>query len=354
MTFQAQANCDASVWDEFVSRHVAGHFMQSYAWGQFQAELGWEPHYCWLEEGGKRRAAALLLARSVPGTGTKVFYAARGPVVDFDDPSTSDALFQALADYLREQRGTFLRCDPYWREADEVRDAFSSPFLTRVPRDWSNWNAPRFVFWLDLQGDQDAVMARATSRCRNDIRRGYRNDVAFELGSQRDLEEFYRLMVLTGQHKGIAFHGKDYYRRLHEMVSPSARVQVFLGKIESEVITTGISVVYGKRAWLLYAASDPRSYKLRANRTLQWEMIKWAHGHGCTRYDFRGTATSDPPSPDDPGYGVYQFKKSFGPEFTRLIGYYDLVDRALMYRGLRIAEEYLLPVAYKARVWLAR
>ena len=137
-------------------------------------------------------------------------------------------------------------------------------------------------------------------------------------------------------------------------MNASARVQLFLGSFEGEVITAGMSVSYGKRAWLLYAASDPKSYRLRANRTLQWEMIKWAHAQGCTRYDFRGTATNDPPNPNDPGYGVYQFKKSFGPEFTRLIGYYDLVRRPALYRMARIAEEYLLPVAYRARIWLAR
>jgi lipid II:glycine glycyltransferase (peptidoglycan interpeptide bridge formation enzyme) len=81
-------------------------------------------------------------------------------------------------------------------------------------------------------------------------------------------------------------------------------------------------------------------------------MIKWAHGLGCERYDFRGTATGDPPSEDDPGYGVYKFKQSFGPEFTRLTGYYDLVQRPLLYRAFRMTEDHLLPVAYRVKTWM--
>jgi lipid II:glycine glycyltransferase (peptidoglycan interpeptide bridge formation enzyme) len=131
-------------------------------------------------------------------------------------------------------------------------------------------------------------------------------------------------------------------------------VQLFLGRFEGAVITAGVSVSYGKKAWLMYAASTPESYKLRANRTLQWEMIKWAHAHGCERYDFRGTACNDPPSPEDPGYGVYEFKKSFGPEYVRLVGYYDLVTRPLLYRMFRFAEEKLLPAAYRLRTWLKK
>lgn len=195
-------------------------------------------------------------------------------------------------------------------------------------------------------------MMRMTSRCRNDVRRGYRNGVEFTLGTDADIDDFYRLMVLTGQHKDIAFHEIEYYRTLLSAVDSCADAQLFMGRFEGEVVTTGISVKYGDKAWLLYAASDPEHYKLRANRTQQWEMIKWAHQQGCIRYDFRGTATNDPPSEDDPGYGVYQFKKSFGPEFTRLIGYYDSVQAPLRYRMLRLAEEYALPAAYRVRTWL--
>jgi len=195
-------------------------------------------------------------------------------------------------------------------------------------------------------------MRRMTSRCRNDVRRGYKNGVDFAFGSQEDLPEFHSLMGLTARHKEIAYRGLDYYRDLISIVGQSAPVKLFMGRHEGEAITTGMSAVYGDKAWLLYAASAPSSYKLRANRTMQWEMIRWAHGEGCRRYDFRGTATNDPPSEDDPGWGVYQFKKSFGPEFTRLAGYYDLVGRPLLYRLLRVAEDRGLPAAYKVKMWL--
>ena len=354
MTFQVDDAHDPAIWDGFVAGHPSGNYMQSHAWGDFQRQSGWEPRYCLVKEGGEIRAAALLLGRSVPGMGGMVFHAPRGPVVDYGDDAATSALMQELAEYVGSHGGIFLRCDPYWPELERQAARPPLPHLTRVPRDWSYWNGPRFVFWLDLQTDEDALFMGMTSRCRNDVRRGYRNGVTVTLGTEDDIEEFYRLMVLTGHEKGIAFHGPDYYRRLIRLVGGSAQVQLFLGTLEDTVIAAGVSVVYGKRAWLLYAASDPAFYKARANRTLQWEMIKWAHAKGCVRYDFRGTATNDPPSPQDPGYGVYQFKKSFGPEFTRLIGYYDLVQRPVRYRVLRALEDHVLPRAYRVRTWLRR
>ncbi|MGE3595689.1 MAG: lipid II:glycine glycyltransferase FemX [Dehalococcoidia bacterium] len=351
MNLRVDRDTDAGPWDRFVSSQPTGHFMQSYAWGAFQRELGWEPRYCKLEDESGIRAAALLLMRSVPGAGWRVFYAPRGPAVDFSDAALTAEFFGELRAFVKSEKGVFLRCDPY---APESSGSEGLATVTRVPRDWSYWNAPRFVFWLDLGGDEDAVMKRMNSSCRNEVRRAYKNGVQFSTGGEGDIADFHRLMGLMGNQKGIAFHGVEFYRRLFAVVRDSADVGLFLGRFDDRAITAGMSVAYGRKAWLLYAASDPAHYKLRGNRAQQWEMIKWAHAKGCERYDFRGTATDDPPNPKDPGYGVYEFKKSFGPEFTRLLGYYDVIGRPLVYSALRAAEERVLPAAYRVRTWLQR
>lgn len=353
MTFHVDAETDPASWNGFVTSQPSGNFLQSYEWGQFQRRMGWDPQFCKLTEGSQVRGTALLLSRTIPGVG-RVYHAPRGPTVNFEDGSTTSTLLHELSRYVDAEGGVFLRVDPYVAEHSEPTRPFSLSGAIPVPRNWSSWNGPRLVFWLSLEGDEEDVMMRMTSRCRNDVRRGYRNDVDFSLGDADDIEEFYRLMVATGQHKEIAFHGIDYYRALLSDLNGSAKAQLFLGRFGGEVVTAGMSVRYGDIAWLLYAASDPEYYKLRANRTQQWEMIKWAHEQGCGRYDFRGTATDDPPRESDPGYGVYQFKKSFGPEFTRLVGYYDLVCRPLRYRMLRMVEDHGLPVAYRLKTLLQK
>jgi lipid II:glycine glycyltransferase (peptidoglycan interpeptide bridge formation enzyme) len=352
MQLTVESSCDANTWDAFVSGQPSGHFMQSHAWGQFRRAHGWEPHYCQVRDAGRLRAAALVLARRLPGLGRSLLCAPRGPVVEAGDRSAASALLEGLGELVDRTGVGFVRFDPYWRESDASVEREPVLGLPRLPRDWSYWNAPRFVFWLDLQGDEARLMARMSSTCRNEVRRGYRSGITFEHGSVDDVAEFHRLMVSTGGQKGIAFHEMGYYRHLLDVLPRSLDIQLFFGRFEGQVVTTGISARYGARAWLLYAASAPEHYKLRANRTQQWEMIRWAHALGCTRYDFRGTATNDPPDPKDSGYGVYTFKKSFGPEFTRLVGYYDLVRSPLAHRFARLVEERALPAAYRMRTWL--
>ncbi len=342
---------DRQAWDAYVSRSPNGHFMQSYAWGEMQQASGWDAHRLGLVDGGALRATALLLSRRIPATATRVFYAPRGPTLDLGDHEAGRALADAMHAFIRRRGGAFLRADPYLEESPSVDAAFERVGFQRVPRNWSHWNGPKYVFWLDLDKDEDHLLHGLDGNCRREVRGGYGKGVAFTRGGADDLDEFYRLMASMSHEKGIAVHDGEYFQRLYRTLGASCDVQLFLARCQDKVISVGMSVKYGRTAWLLYAASDSAYFRLRINRTVQWEMIRWAHALGCTRYDFRGTATGDPPSEQDPGYGVYTFKKSFGPEFIRLAGYYDLVGSRPVYRLLRLGEEKGLPVAYRARVW---
>lgn len=345
-------SADGKHWDDFVSFSPFGHYMQSHAWGKLQEHHGWTPHYLEVRDGDALKGTALVLSRTIPVLGKKIMYAPRGPVFDFMDTIESRKIAVALQLKIQEIGGVFLRCDPYVSESVMLENKLEALGYNKVERDWSYWNGPKLVFWLDLRTDEDTLFKNMSSTCRNEVRAGYKKGVVFEQGCRDDLDDFYRLMVSTGQHKGIAVHDADYYRTLYDTLSRSASVGLFLGRFEGKTIAAGMSVKYGEKAWLLYAASNREYYKLKPNRTLQWEMVLWAHREGCHRYDFRGTAASDPPNPDDPGYGVYEFKKSFGPEYTRLVGYYDLVVGHNIHRLFRFSEEKVLPLAYRTKTWL--
>jgi lipid II:glycine glycyltransferase (peptidoglycan interpeptide bridge formation enzyme) len=344
---------DRATWDAFVASSTHGHFMQSYAWGEMQQSAGWRPHYVAMSGGdGRLRATGLLLSRSLPLTGKRLFYCPRGPVLADLNPDAAVEVASALKAYVRANGGAFLRADPYLVEDERLDRELRDAGLQKVPRDWSYWNAPRFVFWLDLDRPEEVIFKAMASGCQRDIKAGYKKRVEFAVGTAADLGDFHRLMVSMSATKGIAVHDEDYYRRLYEVMNRSCKLELFLARFENQVVSVGMSLKLGSRAWLLYAASDRAHSKLGVNRNVQWEMIKWARDAGCLRYDFRGTATGDPPNPADPGFGVYTFKKSFGPEFVRLAGYYDLVTNAPLHSLFRLGEEKVVPSLYRAKVWL--
>jgi lipid II:glycine glycyltransferase (peptidoglycan interpeptide bridge formation enzyme) len=213
---------------------------------------------------------------------------------------------------------------------------------------WSYWNQPKYIMLLSLCDGKDAILRSLDRKDRYKIRHAAKQGVVFEQAAinESNVAEFHRLMNLTASKKSIPFREVGWYIDLLNALGPAGHAALFLARKGPESVSAGISIRMGSKAWLMYLASD-YSTSL-ASWGLVWEMISWATESGCTSYDLRGTATNYPPSPSDKGFGVYQFKKSFGARLTPLLGYFDLVLAPTRYRAVRYAESRLLPVGERA------
>ena len=337
---------DRRLWDDYVSGHVNCHFMQSWAWGLFKEGLGWIPLRLLVLRDGTPCGAMQIMSRHVFGLGL-VLHAPRGPVLDMQDQGVIEVLIQSVREHCPS--GIFLRIDPYIREGAFADSLFQS--MLKLPEEWSFWNAPKYVFWLDISRGVDVVLRSMGSKQRNQIRYPGKKGVVFMRGGTKDLGDFYRLMVAMSQQKGIACHSKAYFQRFLDVFLGCGMGDLIFAEFQGRRVACGLSLRYGRRSWLMYAATDRDGHHLQSARAVQWEMVRAAVDAGCERYDFRGTATGRVPDPSDPGFGVYKFKKDFGPEFVCLAGYYDFVLRRVLYKVFRFVEIIGLPIAYRAYLW---
>ena len=88
-------------------------------------------------------------------------------------------------------------------------------------------------------------------------------------------------------------------------------------------------LIYGNEVLSLFGGSLEKFMNFQSAYTLHFEGIKYAVEHGYKRYNFYGI-TGDF-SKDNPLYGLYLFKKSFGGEVVELIGEFDLVINKFWY-----------------------
>lgn len=330
-------------WDDFATSNN-GHFMQSSAWGRFKSETGWDTNYFTVRKNGEIAGGALLLSKKIPLLNKKVFYLPRGPIAKNDDAEVYRQLFARIFPFIKRNRGIFLRVDPYVQESEKWDALLESTGFKKLQNKWSSWNCPRYVLWLDLKMGEDALFKALNGKIRTKIRLPHKKGVTFREGGFQDLGRFCTLMAETAEQKRLNVRECDYYKSLYETFFQMGMVQIFCAEVDGLTIASAVSVVYGKNAWLLYAASSREFSHLRASIALQWEMIRWAVGKECTRYDFRGTAADDPPSASDPGYGVYKFKSGFNPDYIRMCGYYDYVVSSLHYELFRYCENNLFPL----------
>jgi lipid II:glycine glycyltransferase (peptidoglycan interpeptide bridge formation enzyme) len=131
----------------------------------------------------------------------------------------------------------------------------------------------------------------------------------------------------------------NYFKELYWTLAKTGMGQLFMAKKDGGAIAAGMSSRFGRMASLLYLSND---YTIKyTGWAVQWEMVRWAIGEGCTVYDFAGTGTTYPPKETDKGYGVYQFKKSFGADIVCWYGYADYIFKPALYAGLRAIERSL-------------
>ena len=330
-------------YESFIASHPKGHFAQSHLWGRQKS--AWEfKAACVRGTDGKIKGSMAFLIRRAPLFGCSMMYSCRGPVCDTDDEETFSRLI-AAAKILAK------RCKAYVIKTDPDVPVGNTGFIAMLERHGfecvsrgKNFEGaqPKFVFRLNLE-DRDAseILLSFSQKTRYNLRKAQRSGVEIRLGGTEDVDDFERLMLITGKRDGFTVRGADYFRSMLDIFGENARL--YMAYYEGIPIAGAVAVAFGDKVWYLYGASSDEHRDKMPNYLLQWSMICWALERGSRIYDFRGV--SGDLSEDNPLYGLYRFKKGFGGEFTEFVGEYDLVlDRCMnfcvgssirLYRGLR-------------------
>jgi len=133
------------------------------------------------------------------------------------------------------------------------------------------------------------------------------NEKKYETSNKQDKESIERL---ENQIEKIKDYKKEYGKKKN------------LGTI--------LFLIYGNEVLSLFGGTDDNLLQFQSAYTIHYAGIKYAIEHGYKRYNFYGI-TGDF-NKENPLYGLYLFKKSFGGHVVELIGEYDLVISKFWYK----------------------
>ncbi len=322
---------DKSEFNDFIASHVKGHVMQSWEWGEIKSHTGWHPLRLLMERDGQDAAAVSVLERRVPIINAPIWYAPRGPVLDWNDEKLFDATLAELRRKAKERGAIFLKLDPDLR--------FDTPGLENYLRSRGFCSAetgkgfegvqPKYVFRLDISPDEETLLSQMHQKTRYNIRLAQKKGVSIKKGSKADLPAFYEVLKETTERDRFLVRAYSYFEDLYDTLVPAGMGELFVAEYEGEIIAGTIAFVMGEKAWYIYGASSNAHRNVMPNYLIQWEMIKWAKSLGCTLYDFRGVPGHL--TEENPLYGLYKFKKGFNGEYTEFVGEWDLVYRPVIY-----------------------
>ena len=272
--------------------------MQSWGYGDVQAEEGWRPERVELASG---RALVLIAGRGP----ARHAYVPRGPV-----PATR-AVVDELAAWAGSKGLARLRLEP------DAPESFGADLRGLGFQPAPHLHPPHSML-VHLGPDPEAMLATFKPKHRYNVRLAERKGVVVEEAT--DAAELVRLGAQTAERQRFtASSGAAYERRLKHL----DWCRVYVARYEGEALVANLVARFDGRAYYLFGGSSDRHQNLMPAYAAQWAAMRAAARDGCGEYDLWGVPPGEDPS--HPWRGLWQFKSGFNGELVAYPGAWDLV-----------------------------
>ena len=298
---------------------------QSYDWGQHRSDFGWCPYRLIAVEDNIIVSMAQILVRKFP-LNVALVWVPGGPVGKLN--SWGSSFFSALKNILDT-------CHIYCRV---------SPVRKRDHHDLFNMDA---LGWLrpvvplhtsmslsyDPTVDEAVRLVNASQSWRHNLKRSYRQKYGNEASVwiSPDLDQMLSV-----------YESMWDYKNMEQQLSRSELKSIFdnFGEKclvircidgEGDLIALRGALLFGTKAWDIFAAASPKARKVYGSHLTFWTLINECAKCNVKWYDMGGV---DP----DGGQGVYNFKKGTGAVELPYLGEWDWASSTL----LRYAANYMI------------
>jgi len=315
------------IWNEFVSTFPTGSILQSWEWGEIK-KGAWEPIRLVIYDDTEIVAGISILKRKLPIPGKSMFYAPRGPLVDFASRKAVDALMFAVSLQAQKHGAVALKVDPEVEEGGAAGKILLGRGFIKKKKQIQ----PRTTFYLDLTTDENGLLMAFEEKTRYNIRLSEKKGVEVEIdNSNEGVETFYKIYQETAGRDGFMIHPLSYYKKIKDVMIDAGLAHLFLAYHEGKPIAGVIVFCFGNKIWYMYGASASEGRNVMPNHAIHWEVIKWAKQKGFKIYDLWGIPSN--PTEKHPLWGVYRFKKGFNGRLVKYIGVFDLPFDPLIYHA---------------------
>ena len=387
-------NINIKEYEEFVNKQENSHFMQTYEFGEIGKNKQYLPHYVGLRKDDKLVCTALILEKKLIGK-YSFYYIPRGFTIDYYNKDLLKTFTNYLYKYCKKKHVIFLIIDPAIKrhtlnlEGDVIEGEDNNDlikFLKEIGYHHHGFNLgfegyePRFTFRINIDKPMDEIYKSFHATTRKVLNKGNQYQLKVYKGDINDINDFYKTMIETAKREGILQapikYYKDFYKIFHqknmsdlyivkgnikklqsifendiqlvknkqednpvkqkekeERLIKLQKILDEINSIEEEEITLAsiITVKYKDMVWTVHGGNDSRLMSLNANYLLYYTIIQDAHDEGRKVIDLFGTCGVANPSKDNPIYGIHNFKKRLGGEYTEFIGEFDLIVNKPMY-----------------------
>jgi lipid II:glycine glycyltransferase (peptidoglycan interpeptide bridge formation enzyme) len=353
---------NSNIWNEIILKLPDPHFLQTYEWGQVKAKYGWVPYYAvWTEDGkwgvesdvnslstfhSPIVAAALILKRTAFRR-FSIFYAPKGPLMDWANVSLRKRVLDDLQSFAKKQGAIFLKLDPdvvlgrgIPASVDEVTEnsgqAVRSDLKRRGWVESSDQIQFRNTVMVDLSASEEDILMRMKQKTRYNVRLAEKKGVIVRVGSEDDLGMLYKMYAETSVRDGFVIRDAEYYMTVWKTYMSKVEGQKsepfavpLIAEVDGEAVAAIFLFMFAGRGYYVYGMSRNAHREKMPTYLLQWAAMKHAKANGCLIYDLWGAP--DVFDESDSMWGVYRFKEGLGGDVVRTLGAYDFAPNKFWY-----------------------
>lgn len=349
-----------SVCDDFAN----SSYYQTVKWGKVKEFTGWTSHYVGIKSDDKYLGVSLLLSKNIIGN-YKIFYAPRGFLTNYDDYFLLRFFTDNLMDYLKKNKGIFLKIDPFISYS--IRDkngnkigfdngkAFSNllnlGYIHKgFTEDYTKEIQYRWTYVLDVKDSMDVISSNMDKRCRRCLRKGEGYPLVVKDVDDNNIYDFKMIMEHTSKRHKNFDRSLNYYLKLKQEFKENIYMKIIyldrkkyllnfpLDKLYERVkmdkrdfIPLSSGVFIRDKFCMHYVYGGTYSYYMpfMAQYKMQMDMIMLSKKLGIEVYDFGGISGNF--NSNSLNYGIYEFKRGFGGFIIEYIGEFDLVVNKKFY-----------------------
>lgn len=264
---------------------------------------------------------------------------------------------------------------------------------------------PRFTFRLNLDKPWEEIYSGMHPTTRKILNKGNQYNLNIYKGNIDDIGDFYQTMIETAEREGIIQKSLDYYKSFYSILNKQNMSDLYIVKVklndlkksfsdviknieddidrlnstdyknidkknnllkdlnnklektkdeydevnninkEEIILSSIITVKYADKVWTIHGGNSSLLRKLNSNYLLYHQIILDAYDSGYKVIDFFGTSGEANPDKENPIYGIHNFKKRLGGDYTEFIGEFDLITNKFMY----FAYKKLIPIYRKIK-----
>ena len=348
------------IWNEIISKLPDPHFLQTYEWGQVKAKYGWQPIYLVWDEQGKMKEerndlssfifpvqAACLVLKRTAFRRFSIFYAPKGPLMDWTNESLRKRVLDDLHSFAKKQGAIFLKLDPdvvlgrgVPASVDEVTENSGQAVMSDLKhRGWvesSDQIQFRNTVMVDLSASEEDILMRMKQKTRYNVRLAEKKGVTVRAGSVDDLPMLYKMYAETSVRDGFVIRDEGYYMVVWKTYMSNVGGQrsepsavPLIAEVDGEAVAAIFLFMFAGRGYYVYGMSRNAHREKMPTYLLQWAAMKHAKSHGCLTYDLWGAP--DVFDESDSMWGVYRFKEGLGGDVVRTLGAYDFAPSKFWY-----------------------